>query len=71
MNKANDNDWTEKDDHDDQEFLEVEKEIYLKMFPESVKLLNEQDLDEQDNNDRDKDEVTVGESTEDFYFSCI
>ena len=34
----------------------------MKVFPESAKLLNEEDLDEQDNIVRDKDEVTVGES---------
>ena len=45
--------------------LEVEKEIYLGMFPESEKLLKEEDLDDQDNIDGNKDEVTVGESGED------
>ena len=41
------------------------------MFPESAKLLNKEDIDEQDNIDRDKDEVTVGERREDNQFSCI
>ena len=40
------NDLTEKDECANQEFLEVEKEIYLKMYPKIAKLLNEEDLDE-------------------------
>ena len=61
------NDWAEKDEFDNQEFSEVEKEkeIYLKMFPESAKLLNEEDIDEQDNIGGDNDEVTVGENGKD------
>ena len=52
--KANDWDWVEKDEHDDQEFLEQgekEKEIYFKMFPENARLLIEEGLDGEDNID--------------------
>ena len=66
------NDWAEKDEHNDQEFLQVEKEIYLKKFPESAKLLNkDEDLDEQDNIVGDDDGATAVESGEDNQFSCI
>ena len=57
--------WKEKNKCDDQDFLEVDKGIYLKMFPESAKLLNGEDLDKQNNIDGDNDEVKVGESGED------
>ena len=39
-------DWKEKDERDDKEFLEVEKEIHLKMFPENAKLMREEERTE-------------------------
>ena len=68
IERWNANHWAEKDEPNDQEFLEGGNEIYLKMFPESVKLLNKTDLDEQDNIGVD---MTVVESGEDDHFSCV
>ena len=58
------NDWKENDERDDKEFLEVEKEIYLKMFPERAKLMEGKEPKEDDSDGdggEDEDEVEVVE----------
>ena len=57
-------DWKENDERDDKEFLEVEKEIYLKMFPERAKLMEGKEPKEDDsdgNGSGDEDELEVVE----------
>ena len=51
MQRWKDNDWDEKDDRDDKEFLDVEKEIWMEMFPDSVHLLHEDEIEEEEDND--------------------
>jgi len=36
LQRWSDKDWTESDEHNDKEFLEIEKEIYLEHFPNMV-----------------------------------
>ena len=58
------NDWKENDERDDKEFLEVEKEIYLKMFPERAKLMEGEEPKKDDSDgdgSGDEDEVEVVE----------
>ena len=43
------NDWNEGDDHDANEFLKIEREIFITQYPMYAKLL-ENEGDEEDNN---------------------
>ena len=36
-------DWDEKEDRDYREFLELEKEIYLEMYPQNAELFDEEE----------------------------
>ena len=43
------NDWGEKEEHDDLEFIELEKKIWMEMFPETAKkMLKEEEDDEEE-----------------------
>jgi len=58
-------DWDEHEERDTQEFLELEKEIYLEMFPR-----NEQFFEDDDENDEEK-RVVVAESSNKRKRHCI
>jgi len=54
-------DWKVNEERDDQEFLEVEKAIYLTMFPECAKFLEEEESMEDDIGNKDNDNEVVGD----------
>ena len=56
--------WDGNDVRDNREFFEVEKEIYLEMFPQSAKLFKEEVEEEEDQSEEENgssDEVEVVE----------
>ena len=61
LKRWKDDSWEEKDERDDQEFLQLELEIYKEMFPESAKLLLEEEEEvveeEEEEEEEDNDEV--------------
>jgi hypothetical protein len=65
MKRWRNNDWDEKEERDAAEFLEIEKEIHLKLFPNSTSLFDGEDEEgEADvylNNDEDENDVEVVE----------
>jgi hypothetical protein len=65
MKRWKDKSWEEKDERDDQEFLELEMEIYKEMFPHSAELLfkeEEEDEDEEKiNSEGDAEVQCLGE----------
>ena len=42
------NDWAEHEERDANEFLELEKEIYLEMFPQNEQLVEDDDEDDEE-----------------------
>jgi len=68
MDRFKTNSWDEKDERDDTEFLEIEKEIYLKTFPHMKELVDEESEGEGDGANEKGDggviEINDGESSE-------
>ena len=57
MKRWKDDDWDEGDERDADEFLDLEKKIYLEMFPYNKAMFEDKDEDE------DIDEVEIVEAT--------
>ena len=56
MKRFKANDWDENEERDSREFLELEKEIHLKMFPHSKAFDDDDDDDEQGENGDSEEE---------------
>ena len=56
-------DWDEKEDRDYREFLELEKEIYLEMYPQHAELFEdeEEEVEEEQSEGKNKKDVELAE----------
>ena len=45
MKRWRNNDWDKKEERDSQDFLQLEKELYLKMFPHNEEIFDDEDED--------------------------
>ena len=76
LERFNNNDWDEKEERDDQEFLQLEGEIWKKMFPEYANIEGEEEggddneceeeniVDDNVDDDKESDEDADGEEDE-------
>ena len=65
LQRWRDKSWQEGDERDDKEFLEIEKEIYLKHFPNMVEQAKSEEEVQQENNKNENETVEVDNESDD------
>mmetsp|Transcript_24073 Transcript_24073/g.50410 ORF Transcript_24073/g.50410 Transcript_24073/m.50410 type:complete len:88 (-) Transcript_24073:158-421(-) len=65
LQRWRDTSWDEREEQDDKEFLEIEKEIYLKLFPNMTEPIKSEEEIEEETNNKGKETVEIDSSESD------
>mmetsp|Transcript_18825 Transcript_18825/g.30431 ORF Transcript_18825/g.30431 Transcript_18825/m.30431 type:complete len:88 (-) Transcript_18825:173-436(-) len=65
LQRWRDTSWDEREEQDDKEFLEIEKEIYLKLFPNMTEPIKSEEEIEEETNNKGKEMVEIDSSESD------
>jgi len=65
LQRWRDTSWDEREEQDDKEFLEIEKEIYLKLFPNMTEPIKSEEEIEEETNNKGEEMVEIDSSESD------